>query len=84
MILEEIRKKKFESDDENCCTCEVVKLSDIELVFEKRCHWRDEDESVYSTDCGHNFYFVDAPLSEQNFKYCPYCGLQIEEIIKEK
>lgn len=46
------------------------------------CVWTDEStewESWYSTACGEGFYFEDGGISENKFKFCPYCGFRIKE-----
>lgn len=48
-----------------------------------KCQWRIDDDwqedTVYKTTCGHLYQFADCDMSESEFKYCPYCGLAIEE-----
>jgi len=49
-----------------------------------KCQWRqskDRDEDgIYSTSCGGMFYFDNGSLSDNEFKFCPYCGREIEEV----
>lgn len=51
-----------------------------EALF-KECRWALDDvggDSVYETQCGHNFYFDDA---ENPFKFCGYCGRRMAIVL---
>ena len=42
------------------------------------CTWKGDDDGVYSTGCDNAFQFeVDGP-TENNFKFCPYCGKELK------
>lgn len=48
------------------------------------CKWtieKDEyDEYMYhNTECSHEICFESEGPKENNYKYCPFCGLTIEE-----
>lgn len=48
------------------------------------CTWLYEDESdYYETACGKAFTFTNERLEESRFKFCPYCGKQIKQPVKE-
>lgn len=51
---------------------------------EKKCTWKfDPSDGYYEASCGYAFYFDDASRldpCEPEFKFCPYCGLQIKEV----
>jgi hypothetical protein len=43
-----------------------------------KCKWTYDDDGYYDTSCDNAFVFIsDGPL-ENDFKYCPYCGREIE------
>jgi hypothetical protein len=45
------------------------------------CQWvYDGFEDCWSTECGNAFCFIDAGPSENEFKFCPYCGKGITAI----
>ena len=48
------------------------------------CKWSIDDrggDSVYETECGHNFYFDDSTEAGENgFRFCAYCGGQLVEV----
>ena len=56
-------------------TTQLVK--DVKIV--SSCKWSDPDEyNVYTTECDNSFQLSnDESLTENNFKYCMYCGGQI-------
>jgi hypothetical protein len=51
----------------------------------KTCRWKfsdDENDSWYDTSCGHEPH-GEYKLYELLYKFCPYCGLVIEEMKEE-
>jgi uncharacterized Zn-finger protein len=72
------------------CTVKRTDLDALEAELEKKsdtCEWDGEyscDCNYYETSCNHNFTFIDGGISDNNFKYCPYCGKEIEEIIPQE
>jgi uncharacterized paraquat-inducible protein A len=51
------------------------------------CQWKlsteEWDDEIYETSCGECFMLNNpATLAQNNFKYCPSCGKEIEEIKK--
>jgi len=48
-----------------------------------KCKWEylNFGEIYYETECDNAFQFNDGGLKENDyFKFCPYCGKEIEEI----
>ena len=46
-----------------------------------KCLWTfDEHSESYDTACNNKFVFMQDGLSENNFKFCPYCGGEIGEM----
>ena len=43
------------------------------------CKWTWNGDGFYQTSCGNSFFFESGNIKENNFKYCPYCGKEIEE-----
>ena len=47
-----------------------------------KCKWTynlEDDYDVYRTTCGNKFYFNAGGITDNKFKYCPYCGREILE-----
>jgi len=48
----------------------------------EKCQWNrkveDERSDVYTTSCDHEFMFYDGTFEENGYKFCPYCGKEIE------
>ena len=46
------------------------------------CTWTQDDEGgeLYSTECGKSFYFTDEGPTENEFRFCPYCGKTLIEV----
>ncbi len=42
------------------------------------CEWKEEPD-YWSTSCGQEFVILDGSPSENDMKYCCYCGKDIEE-----
>jgi hypothetical protein len=46
----------------------------------KTCEWTYEEDNYYTTSCSEAFFFVSGNWQEHNFKYCPFCGKEINEV----
>lgn len=46
----------------------------------QRCLWINEN-GLYETECKRTAYSIQATIFETGFKYCPYCGRKIIELI---
>lgn len=45
------------------------------------CHWgrvEDNDDDLWSTSCGGEWYFTEGDPSEGGYTFCPKCGKRIE------
>ena len=52
-------------------------------LSEERCTWKyyeEYDAGYWETLCGDAFQFADGTPQENNFRFCPYCGLRIEQL----
>ena len=48
------------------------------------CSWAYDDSPCnYDTSCGHSFEFLDDGITENGFKFCPWCGRSIVEVKRE-
>ena len=45
------------------------------------CAWRPDDDGNWETGCDEMHIFLDGSPSENKHKYCPYCGLEILEVL---
>lgn len=45
------------------------------------CQWEPnfDDDGIHSTACGNKHVFIAGDMAANHYKYCPYCGLAIEE-----
>jgi len=48
------------------------------------CKWKLDEEGIYSTDCGHEFFFDSGTLEENGAKFCQYCGSTIKPVERIK
>jgi hypothetical protein len=57
-------------------------LNGVTSIEAKTCRWSvcDDDYYVYETTCNNIHQFMEGYVKDNSYKYCPYCGLQIEEI----
>ena len=47
--------------------------------LESHCLWLiDCDSDIWETGCGNSFVFEDGGTEENNFEFCPYCGMAIK------
>ncbi len=51
------------------------------MAESQKCIWKADslDGQVFETGCGETFYLTDGTPSENKMKYCPFCGLVIED-----
>lgn len=70
-LLSRIRSKHFEIKKQKE-TCRWKLTTD----------WYD-DEIVYETSCNSYHWFDEGNTKFNRFKYCPYCGKEIDEIKSE-
>lgn len=42
------------------------------------CKWTSGEDGPNETECGHAFEFTNDGISENGFKYCPFCGGHIK------
>ena len=49
------------------------------------CKWEEEDadDSMWETDCGRTFVLNEGSPSENEMKFCCYCGRPLEEVRHE-
>lgn len=45
------------------------------------CNWQEDDEGIYETECGEMFEFTASGPDANGFVFCPYCGLELCEVI---
>ena len=54
----------------------------VAMSDKQTCKWTFDDlDCYYETSCGQSFCFSDdrESLTQDGFKFCPYCGEEIEE-----
>jgi len=45
-----------------------------------KCEWtEDKHDDMWETTCGNAHVFFDGGPKANNYKYCPYCGIEITE-----
>lgn len=60
-----------------------VQREAMEMDSKDVCEWIEDeggDDWNYSTKCGREFGFYSGSPSENNFEFCPYCGLRLEVV----
>ena len=49
-----------------------------------KCKWskcENSDETIYyETSCDNATQFLEDGIEDNNYKFCPYCGKEIEEV----
>lgn len=62
-----------------------VRVEALELLLKMRelpqhddsCHWQEDADGIWNTGCGHLFEFTADGPTENQFRFCPYCGGKI-------
>ena len=47
------------------------------------CQWKEDEDGIWRSDCGNLFEFMADGPTENEFRFCPYCGANIS-IYEEK
>jgi len=51
-------------------------------VSKNVCMWSfdksEDDTRCYDTSCGSGHMFIDGGIEDNDYKFCPYCGKEIE------
>ena len=48
-------------------------------IQENGCAWEGDGDGVWETDCGQTFQITEGLPSENDMRYCCYCGKSLEE-----
>lgn len=44
-----------------------------------KCLWKFDDlDGIYESACGKNFFFETGTAEENGFRFCPFCGKELE------
>ena len=46
----------------------------------KDCHWAHNEEGYWETTCGDIFEVTEGTPSENNMRFCCYCGKRLVEV----
>ena len=57
----------------------------MNLTTYEKCRWMKDQYHLYfggayDSGCGEEHQFQQGELEDSGYKYCPYCGKEIEEI----
>lgn len=44
------------------------------------CTWSEDEDGVWWTVCKEMHEFYDGTPKDNNYKFCPYCGKELEEV----
>jgi len=84
--LEEVERfldKKYELKNiiASGVICRMRKDLEQALKAKEKCKWTYDDD-FWDTDCGKAFTIMEGTPKDNEMKYCPYCGRQIEQVLK--
>jgi hypothetical protein len=63
---------------------EEIRVLRGKLREEGECTWKDDDDGVWETSCGGAFVFTTDGPTENNMRFCPYCGKRLETAEEEE
>ena len=61
---------------------EWVRFSDLQSLTmpdQKQCHWKQDEDGNWHTDCKNMFILNDGSPKENNMGFCCYCGGKLVE-----
>lgn len=79
-----------QAPDEKHCTCVPALRAEVERLrkqYESKpsCRWTyDWHQDTWDTSCGQSFTVIDSTPSQNDMRYCPYCGGVLDEIIEKR
>ena len=84
----EILQDLLSYEEEAAAKAEIQKaLAELAgLTQEKSCVWINENDGYfdgYKSACGQIQYFGEGGISDNKYKFCPYCGGKIDYTPKE-
>jgi hypothetical protein len=44
------------------------------------CTWTYDEDGNWRTECGNLHIFIDGTPEQNEYEFCPYCGVKIEEL----
>lgn len=84
------RKETIYDPDKHVCTDWTECEKPAKSHTDNYCTWKRETDLAYSendiyweTDCGRANSSIEGTPSDNNYKYCPYCGKGIKEVKEE-
>lgn len=86
-ILLSLPKEISEMMKEEYDEVNIIILNFVELQNNEKCTWQIDhiDETypyIYQTSCDNAFGINERLIDDHEFKFCPYCGKEIEKLNK--
>lgn len=82
-MSQSIRDKWCEKEISDLDYIRHLEAENVKLKENKTCGWKD-DGAFFDTQCGKHIYggdngFEDVDMRDTSFKFCPYCGREINK-----
>lgn len=62
----------------------VPKMQDV-TAGPSRCVWaEDGEDGPWASSCGHYWQFTDGTPTENDMKFCPFCGKPLEQVARDE
>jgi hypothetical protein len=52
----------------------------LKKLEEEKCHWKEDTDGTYETDCGQAYCMNDGTPKENDMRFCSFCGRVLEEV----
>ena len=59
---------------------EAVNREGASGVPQEECEWKADEDGTYHTACGHLWFFDSAGATENQAKFCVYCGRRLRDV----
>ena len=71
--------EEYNQRDGNLYLLDAIEIVKQGGVSDDVCEWRlcDEEANVYDTSCRNPHILIEGTPTDNNYKYCPYCGRKI-------
>lgn len=76
--IEQLRSRERELKERDIIPgIRLLCMSAAQLIEVTTCRWSEDDDGNYETACGETHIFMSGTPSQNQHRYCPYCGREI-------
>ena len=74
-----LAKERGDVDTEMWATLKAIALDESAAELRKTCAWTPDEDGTWDSGCYNKCFDTSSP-SENQFRFCPFCGGNLEEV----